>query len=585
MKFLSGGPHCIFNEPVNVWAKICDRERALLLRYNNDDFARPSGDDTPILLLNDDCLTEIFNYLPYADMSAIFDTCSRFRTIAPLAFKSNHKTIELAPLYDEAKHSFNFRRMKGVFRKFGDLITDLSINGHEEKDDSKKILDIITQYRSGALKSLHLEDCHIRKSVTSRLQDLFSNLESLSMLSCELHEPSCAEMFCNCNKLVKMHLRNVSNFDAKALENVFPMLKEFTLEVAIGDVTALAKFFRTHNKLEKIVFGCRETNKNATEMLQSIIYISQTKGNLKSLELYGFQIDELLLRPMQFLSLTLNSLKIFCYQECEKPYFSDNNQLVECNTETIYCTHTELKYFPKLEVLEFYDISGKITLKAMKEFIDNHEQIKEIKIINFERFRTPVILEYVVAKLKRLEKLTIDMADHIKWLNHLTKLETVKSLILCCVKNIEEDNDANEVIDPVPLAQYLSNFVNELKSKETLKYLQLTCLDVTHPLIDAIATFNHLRHFQLVSSFESSSHLPGGPNAMIIDLVTKLSVPIFLTIKLVDLVLEDRTYDAIMEIAHSRKQKVTIIPAFKYDFLENEPVKLDMELDSSILLQ
>lgn len=587
MKFLSGGPHRILNEPVNVWADISDRDKALLLRYNNNDIAKPSGKDTPILLLNDDCLIEILNFLPYIDMSSISDTCSRFRTIAPLVFKSNHKTIDLNLLYDEGKHSYNFRQMKGLFCKFGDLITELSVNGHDKEDGSTKIFDIITEYCTETLKSLQLEDCFITAAIAPKMQTFFSHLESLSMLSCELDEPTCADMFSECSRLVRMNLRNVLNFDAKALEHVYPMLEEFTLEVAIGDVSSLTKFFKNHKKLQKIVFGCCRTNGSATEMLQYIIYNCYVEGNLKSLELYGFQIDESLVKPMQYLSITLKSLRIYCYQECEEAYFCYENQLVECNTETIFCTHTENNYFPKLESLGFYDISGKISLKAMKEFIEDHNKIKEINIIQFERNRTPDILECAIAKLKQLEKVKIDKAPHIKWLNHLSKLQTVKSLKLHCVKNEDEPNDGanDDVIDTVPISQHLSNFVNSLNSKESLEYLQLTCLDVTDPLIEAIAKYKNLHHFELTSSFESSSHFPGGPNASLINLVTKLSNPIFLDVKLVDIVLEDSTYDAIMEIAHNRKQKITIIPAFKYDFKKDAPVKLEMELDWSILLR
>lgn len=129
--------------------------------------------------LNDDCLLEIFSYLPAIELCAVKDTCRRFNALAEYTAKLRYQNVrdfECVPSSDNLKDFAIFMQHFGKYVK-GKLVvkTDPFFN-------AKKLWLLLKH--CGTLKELELIGVNIRGLPIHPMKKMLQNLDTLQFKKC-----------------------------------------------------------------------------------------------------------------------------------------------------------------------------------------------------------------------------------------------------------------------------------------------------------------------------------------------------------------------------------------------------------------
>lgn len=204
-----------------------------------------------ILILNDDCLLEVFSHLKISDLFAVVDVCERFRKNAIDLFAMKHKALDFVPthLFTLSKEAY-FRKIRHRLQRFGSSATSLKIHGEEKSSCDQRILEQILQYCGSNLKELTLFDFEVRNSFLGRLQPLFVPLERL-----HLNESGAFTKLLNhCGDLKALKLSNMFFLDFE-LKFKCPKLETLKMDdVYMVSNTDLKNLFKLNPQLRKLSF-------------------------------------------------------------------------------------------------------------------------------------------------------------------------------------------------------------------------------------------------------------------------------------------------------------------------------------------
>lgn len=73
--------------------------------------------------LNDDCLRELFSYLPSIDLCSIKHTCCRFKTLADEVAKIRFKDVYVCVPNDD-----NLQEHTTILKEFGRFVSTMSLS-------------------------------------------------------------------------------------------------------------------------------------------------------------------------------------------------------------------------------------------------------------------------------------------------------------------------------------------------------------------------------------------------------------------------------------------------------------------------
>lgn len=247
-----------------------------------------------LLILNDDCLLEIFKLLDLSDLCAVADVCSRFRQIAKKSFRcTREKSLNLRCDIDSIDNSAKSCLLKvaRVLRNLGEFINELNDdrmslchnrnwNRMSRELYRSRIIKLVIRYCSGTITGLMLNDIEIANELVPAMQPLFRRLRKLTLGLCRIGQEFL-------NKL-PLWLPNLREFD-------------FELFVAHSDLVARTQldFSCLHHRFENLMkLTLRNvhdvTNENIEAMLQS-------NPQLKAIRLYECEkVDREILRAVAF---------------------------------------------------------------------------------------------------------------------------------------------------------------------------------------------------------------------------------------------------------------------------------------------
>lgn len=171
-------------------------ENVCVVRTSMRQLPKQYQDSADILnILNDDCIVEIFEFLPLYDLCNVAEVCQRFRDNAQKAFRLHHtsfNTSELSKAGDVVFARTDMIMAEKLFRLFGYFIHELKVEGRFLKTTAEQetIMFLATKYCiSLAFKTLTLDK--IRMDVEMRwifpLLDMFARLPALELHSCRLN--------------------------------------------------------------------------------------------------------------------------------------------------------------------------------------------------------------------------------------------------------------------------------------------------------------------------------------------------------------------------------------------------------------
>lgn len=132
-----------------------------------------------IFALNDDCLLEIFTYLPTIDLCAVKDTCRRFSALADYAAQLRFQQVaefECVPTQDNQKDLAIF------MQHFGKFIGGKIVVKSEPTFDAKKMWLLLKH--CGALNELELIGVNVSGLPIHRMKKMLQNVNILQFKKC-----------------------------------------------------------------------------------------------------------------------------------------------------------------------------------------------------------------------------------------------------------------------------------------------------------------------------------------------------------------------------------------------------------------
>lgn len=153
-----------------------------------------------ILLLNNDCLIEIFSYLNLIDLSKITKVCHRFANLAETVFKT-HESVDISTY-----NNFTLMKWKEVLETMGHHIKSLFIKPQSFLNPPGiKIFEMVSNYCCH-LEALSLEEFALTRNVY-KLKPLLRRLKILVLDNCTVRQYF-AEMFNATWQLETLHFKN-----------------------------------------------------------------------------------------------------------------------------------------------------------------------------------------------------------------------------------------------------------------------------------------------------------------------------------------------------------------------------------------
>ncbi|XP_037024864.1 uncharacterized protein LOC119066463 [Bradysia coprophila] len=228
-----------------------------------------------ILVLNDDCLYHIYEFLPIIDWCSLRDTCTRFRTISDDQFNRRSKTFKLSQISDRDR--LKLSEVKRVLRTFGKSMKTLSINqNHFAKlMDWNGLAPFLERYCE-SLVDLELVSFRLTAKTVVQCRRLFSNLQRLVIDKWDNRYRFNVETFSTClvectslTELVFIGLDDITE-DSFACSHM-KYLKSFELRGCYGLSDKAFKSFLTKNcqltqvKLFDVRFRNQHDNQSGIE--------------------------------------------------------------------------------------------------------------------------------------------------------------------------------------------------------------------------------------------------------------------------------------------------------------------------------
>lgn len=313
-----------------------------------------------LVTLDDDCLREVFKYLPLLDLSNCAEVCIRFNQHANDAFNAKYKHV----MKIDQDFDLNVKpgEMESVLRNFGPLIHSLSISRTKtifpDNSTSEVAIRMINQHTTTtALKELHLSGVVIGEFLEN-LGPVFLKLDTFKLDSC-------------------VFMDGAENLFGQA----FPTLTQAQFKCCSGlNYSALEKFITLNPRLQTLMIGMEYW----TDGLANLIHlIGGNLSNLVELEVDTFDHpNEEQLQECATSIGKLTRLKVLKYKCTEE--FAATALIYELAKQQVPIEHLQL-------------MSGRFDGNTMKSLT----QLKQIKILELQ-FIADLTERHIIEMAKEL---------------------------------------------------------------------------------------------------------------------------------------------------------------------------------------
>lgn len=141
---------------------------------------QPPTQTTTIMVLNDHCLLEVFDFMDVRELGGIADVCIRFRQNAIYVAQKKCEHLEL-----------NHRSTEGDYaslRHFGAFFKSIHVNGAYFEQNNRlielRLIEMLDEHCTGTLIKLVISNFTITQEIATRLQRLLVRLSKLKMTAC-----------------------------------------------------------------------------------------------------------------------------------------------------------------------------------------------------------------------------------------------------------------------------------------------------------------------------------------------------------------------------------------------------------------
>lgn len=442
--------------------------------------------------LNDECLLKVFRMLSLNDVTSIYDTCSRFRTLAMNAFTSDYSqnTLDLNKWYIDEQSKFNMVQISSLLTKFGSLIAGVKCNPYIFRYQPHQILNLILDNCCGALKSLTLSEFHIDGDIIDKLTPICDNLETLRLDRCELGNAN-GQLLPQWNKMVNLDI-SFANLESNLFDTFHPQLQSLSLGGAIRNILKAEGFLRSQNHLRELSLSFPDQmDKHISKGILNTI-VDFCSNFLTSLKLIGSEIDNTLAPKVRELFSRLESLELFgvdlsttdeLFRNCKK-------------LRTLKIQFVMRNFYPataNADISELQNFDATIMTQADVEracdFLLKCPKLRKLVINIYGDFDTSRLYKVIEDHLNELKTIRVVQFSYI----YLQANMYIPSARLPHIKKLSICNYTPELF-----VRDSSIFLKSMVSIESVKCLHLTNLTVDDRLIEVIAGFRNLQQLELI---------------------------------------------------------------------------------------
>lgn len=348
--------------------------------------------------LNEDCLIELFKWLPLPALILMADTCERFREIARVVFKRSRFSTN--DLFNDKNATIY--QIHGLLMNFGDLITEITIgNG-----TNQTFLRLIIEKCSDTMKSLVFNKGafqNINRLLVFHVPSNFSNLKKLIVAEDDTQQLiKAGSLFSKCKNVVELTVYN-----DYCLELFYPNLRVLNVVLSTGeqDSTAIGNFCGRHTNLERLNWQAHYW----WEWLTTIV-----NENVKQLDLFRLKAS---VQVFELHYLT-DSLKGLCdLQNLKELVLLGTDHTVSVLIKALSCKNTlevlgldciaidndlinGLKSFKNLQALRLQGsllVSDSSNENLLMENLCNLSQLSQLVLINKFNITTAGLIRLVAA--------------------------------------------------------------------------------------------------------------------------------------------------------------------------------------------
>lgn len=323
-----------------------------------------SSPEKTILSLNDDCLMEIFKYLPLLGLCSMRSTCIRLQTIADYYFFKEHKAFELNGKYvsNDPISELSLDDCRLVLQNFGRQIHKINLHSDAFSDMEFDRLIMIIERFCEHLVDLKFVKINFTAETIEKCHRLFSNLHRLVIDKCLDDNATFATCLMHSSSLKELELIRLFNIEGNSLAQAYPNLECFAVKSSDNiNYEFLQEFIEKNPQLKKLKFiGCNFVNDKVFQQ------ISDNLPNLESFSMRMVHVSNSVNENLvHLLSLTkLKKLELNCGVIGINTFLEGlaaNNTIeslhlsaLELNDETIgfLCNMKQLKVFKLTSTLK-----------------------------------------------------------------------------------------------------------------------------------------------------------------------------------------------------------------------------------------
>lgn len=225
--------------------------------------------------LDNDCLGEVFKYLPLRDLVNAAEVCVRFKKKADDRFKSRYVNMHVSHLkkvLDNPDEHFEFEPdfAEQVLRNFGQFVQSFYGVYSNSKDNNRILLSLLGRYCAGTLKELRLNKFPLYgRLLCHELRSMFAGLQKLTLFTLGT-DRYLRDLLSTCCELKYLMFGNYRRtFNEQSLLVKFPKLLELKINFFTRPISIefLDEILRLNDSIQKLSLFRTHLSSNMCEQI------------------------------------------------------------------------------------------------------------------------------------------------------------------------------------------------------------------------------------------------------------------------------------------------------------------------------
>lgn len=199
-----------------------------------------------IFRLTVDCFEDLFEYLPFKDLTIVGQTCKRMQRVVGHYFQQSFKAAR-------ATFHYNFEINYVNADCFIDFVQKIRVLQSDEE-----FCEFLQWNQFASLKQIRLYDQYLSPNKIKCIKKILRQIDAIELLECKVDGDFFESFLMFCPNLKRLCVDGSTMISAKFnwLHRNYPMLEHFQLLTVIGlEIPELKIFFDLNPNIKKLTFG------------------------------------------------------------------------------------------------------------------------------------------------------------------------------------------------------------------------------------------------------------------------------------------------------------------------------------------